>query len=278
MSAILVFVLLVLTSGNTISATDAKCDLELHTADSNEVEGRYESGDWKISFSAILQNNTIYSSTVATSISVKDNFKLIVRLSFVDSKNRTVPDIEKLVVGAAKELVETTQCNIPRRYNEVYEDLADKLNQCTMDLGLSQLRYSTMYHETIVASALRICSGAGTICTPSLEYVYGNGMFICSEDLEELFPTQVEAGRREMEKIKQLSLERHILAPRNKRWSADCLKYGCLGLEGSDWGCCGDYPGCCKFCNILCFVHDAICTCCTWWWCGGPFCKPDRWC
>ena len=274
------FVMLMLTSGNALPATEARsrmCDLELHTAESNEVQGRYESSDWEISFSAILQSNMIYSRTIATNISVEDDFELTIRLSFVDSKSRTVPGIEKLVVEAAKELVEATQCNIPGKYNEVYEDLADKLNQCTMDLGPSQLRFSIMYHETIVAAALRICSGAETICTPSLKYVYGNGMFICSEDLEELFPSQMEAGRREMEKIKQQSPERRISAPRNKRWSFACRSTGCGGLEGGDWGCCGNYGGCCTRCHAACLVHDAICTCCSGWWCGWR-CQSDWWC
>ena len=200
MDVALVFVLLVLpavTFSNALPAKDAgsrNCDLDLRTADSNEVQGRYESNGWKISFSASLQSDTIYSRTVATNTS-DDDFELTIRLSFLDSKDRAVPGIEELVVEAAKELVETTQCSIPDRFNEVYEDLADKLYQCTMELGPSQLHFSIMYHETIVASALRICSGAETVCTPSPKYVYGNGMFICSEDLEELFPGEMEAGK-----------------------------------------------------------------------------------
>lgn len=284
MNAALVFVMLVflaITQGNALPTTDAGsassiCDLELQTADSNVVQGRYESSGWEISFHAILQSNTIYSRTVAKNVS-DDDSEMAIQFSFVDSKDRTVPGMKKLVVEAAKELVETTQCSIPDRHNEVYEDLADKLNQCTMDLGTSQLRFSIMYHETIVASALRICSGAENICTPSLKYVYGNGMFIRSEDLEELFPNQMEESRREMKRIKQQSVETEAFQSRNRRWSSRCLHYGCGGLEGSDWGCCSNYDGCCRLCHGLCLAHDAACTCCSWWWCGWR-CQPDRWC
>ena len=282
MSVALVFALLVLPAVNALPAKDVgngKCDLDLHTADLNEVQGRYENNGWEVSFSASLQSNTIYSRTVATNTS-DDDFELTIRLSFLDSKHRTVPGIEELVVEAAKELAEATQCSIPDRFNEVYEDLADKLYQCTMELGLSQLRFSIMYHETIVASALRICSGAETICTPSPKYVYGNGMFICSEDLEELFPNQMEAGRVELERIKQHSLEipTSSSASRSKRWDPVCaFTHSCHGLEGGDWGCCDNYAGCCRHCRPFCVAHDAICTCCTWWWCG-PSCQRDWWC
>ena len=280
MGAALVFILLVLPAVafiNALPAKDAgsrKCDLDLHAADSNEVRGRYESNGWKISFNASLQSDTIHSTTVATNTS-DDDFELTIRLSFEDSKDRTVPGIEELVVEAAKELVEATQCSIPEKSNEVYEDLADKLNQCTMELGSTQLRFSIMYHETVVASALRICSGAETVCTPSPKYVYGNGMFICLEDLEELFPNQMESGGTELEKMKQESL---TPASRNKRWSYYCLQhYSCGGLEGGDWGCCGNYYGCCTLCHAACLAHDAACTCCSYWWCGWQ-CRPDWWC
>jgi hypothetical protein len=30
--------------------------------------------------------------------------------------------------------------------------------------------------------------------------------------------------------------------------------------KGSDWGCCGNYEGCCYYKNILCYLHDAACS------------------
>ncbi|XP_041468740.1 uncharacterized protein LOC121418730 [Lytechinus variegatus] len=66
-----------------------------------------------------------------------------------------------------------------------------------------------------------------------------------------------------------------------------CFEPGCNSwiytdgwfIFGSDWGCCGDYRGCCFLATETCLVHDAICTCCSFpTFCLDPFCKPDPWC
>lgn len=31
---------------------------------------------------------------------------------------------------------------------------------------------------------------------------------------------------------------------------------------GCDWGCCGNYSGCCLLSLPVCYIHDAMCTCC----------------
>lgn len=46
-----------------------------------------------------------------------------------------------------------------------------------------------------------------------------------------------------------------------------------LGL-GSQWGCCGNYSGCCWYWTYLCFMHDVACIDCEPWHCG-PGCEPD---
>eukprot|EP00057_Strongylocentrotus_purpuratus_P003577 XP_003726940.1 PREDICTED: uncharacterized protein LOC100890657 [Strongylocentrotus purpuratus] len=66
-----------------------------------------------------------------------------------------------------------------------------------------------------------------------------------------------------------------------------CFQPGCNSwiytdgwfIDGADWGCCGDYRGCCFLATEVCLVHDAICTCCSFpGFCLDPFCKPDAWC
>ncbi|ESO99245.1 hypothetical protein LOTGIDRAFT_171448 [Lottia gigantea] len=49
------------------------------------------------------------------------------------------------------------------------------------------------------------------------------------------------------------------------------------GLRAGQTGCCGNYPGCCKFASILCWFHDIACTCCGSIWCG-PQCQNDPSC
>lgn len=54
----------------------------------------------------------------------------------------------------------------------------------------------------------------------------------------------------------------------------DCSE-SCLIGCGSDWGCCGNYKGCCYFSSRLCLLHDLECLDCKKWHCG-PGCKPDN--
>lgn len=44
---------------------------------------------------------------------------------------------------------------------------------------------------------------------------------------------------------------------------------------GSDHGCCGNYSGCCLYRNIMCYVHDKLCTDCNPSWFCLPGCVPD---
>ena len=176
------------------------CGIGLRVAGPTEVQGEFEEGGWMISFHAVLRQDVIYSTTTLK-VASSGYEELTTQLSFPAVQDRVIPQIDKLVVEAATRVAESTACNIPDGLNQIYENLADRLYKCTEDMGRSQLRFSVMYHETIIGSAKRICSGAETICTPSPKYTYNNGLFICSEDLEELFPEEIAQIR--MEEIKQ---------------------------------------------------------------------------
>ncbi len=256
------------------------CDIGLQVAGPTEVRGEFEEGEWTISFHAVLREDVIYSTTTLKNAS-SDNEGLVTQLAFPATQERVIPQIEKLVVEAAAHVVETTVCNIPDGLNQIYEDLADRLYKCTKDLGQSQLRFSVMYHETIISSAKRMCSGAESICTPSPEYVYNNGLFICSEDLEEFYPEKMAEAKIKMEEIKQRGREEQALMAgeeRGKRHSWWCSLWPLCGtLEGSDYGCCGNYGGCCWYCHPLCYVHDHICVCCDFWHCGWA-CQEENGC
>lgn len=49
----------------------------------------------------------------------------------------------------------------------------------------------------------------------------------------------------------------------------------CLLGQGSDWGCCGNYSGCCVFWNVACYIHDAMCSDCQPRWFCFSGCVPD---
>lgn len=68
-----------------------------------------------------------------------------------------------------------------------------------------------------------------------------------------------------------------------------CLKHTCQNhrcnnedgwnLYGSDWGCCGNYDGCCTWASPVCYYHDVLCKCCEYsWLVCGPGCKKEAEC
>lgn len=56
--------------------------------------------------------------------------------------------------------------------------------------------------------------------------------------------------------------------------AGDCAWWCPLGC-GSDWGCCGNYSGCCFYRSIECYIHDRICTNCEPKWFCFSGCVPD---
>lgn len=243
-----------------------QCDLDLQVSNENKISGVFEAAALRINFQAIKESKTIHAKTTTVNPSDSDS-KVSVDLSLPDTEGRIVPTIEKLIVQHALDLVETTDCQIPANLNILHEELADKLYQCTTEMGMSQLRFSIMYLETVVASAQRLCNGAESICTASHKYTYGEGLFMCEEDLEELYPEltidhdgKVEADNKvDKEPTKKEKVKRG---------------FDCPGLSGSDHGCCGNYDGPCYFCSNFCLWHDRVCTQCEHWHCG-PACVPD---
>ena len=252
------------------SPTDEQCDLDLQVSNKNEIGGVFETSDLKIIFRAKNKNKEIHATTSIINPS-DDASTISVHLSLPDIEGRVVPNIEKLIVQRAVDLVESTNCKIPTNLNILHEELADKLYQCTKEMVMSQLRFSIMYLETVVASAQRICNGAESICTASPKYTYGEGLFICEEDLEELYK---ELMNDDTEKEKTTRKEDHEMSPEKE---GEKVKRGiwCPGITGRDHGCCGNYAGQCYYCSLGCYLHDRACTQCQYWHCG-PACRPDE--
>ena len=246
----------------TGTPTDKQCDLDLQVSNENEIRGVFETDDVVIAFHAIKQDDEIQATTTTVNPSVADS-TITVHLSLPDINGRVVPIIEKLIVQHAVELVDSTNCQIPTNLNALHEELADKLYQCTKEMGMSQLRFSIMYLETVVASAQRICNGAESICTASPKYIYGEALFMCEEDLAELYPELTSSDTESTQEEELLEGEKDRKA---KRWSWP---------SGSDHGCCGNYEGPCFYWHVYCYIHDRACSRCQYWHCG-PACRPDN--
>ena len=49
-------------------------------------------------------------------------------------------------------------------------------------------------------------------------------------------------------------------------------------MYGRDYGCCGNYSGCCKFASYACYRHDIMCRCCESKILCLPGCRKDPSC
>ncbi len=218
---------------------------------SDSLVGQYSNQNWTISFSAHLSRDSISSNITFQS----EDYLFDTCLSYQNIiAGRRIPNIKQYIVTAGIKLAMETSCDIPFELSTIYQRFADNLYRCTQSLGVSPLRFSVMYHVSIIGTAERVCKVEHTpLCTPSPEYVYSNEqLFICREDIEYII-----FGRQAFQ------------TSENKQ----CNNKLGWNLEGKDTCCCGDYPGCCLFAHKFCCWHDFVCSCCQHWYCGG-FCKP----
>lgn len=256
-----------------VSPQTSDCAVHISTSTQHEMRGRYEKNDWTMSFSISLNQNTISSSTTFHNTSSGEGSTDIQTiLSLPNTHERQIPGMTKMIIDAAVRVAQESDCNIPGDISAYYQEFADALYKCTMGMGANQFRFSVMYHSTIIASASRLCAGAETVCTPSPKYEFGTGLFICGEDLEQLFPSEALEGKQKMQSV-QINAH-HNTPNRERRYDDDCFWWG---LEGGDVCCCGNYGGCCWYPNVLCCIHDTVCACCDQWHCGWA-CQPESGC
>ncbi len=224
----------------------------------NQLTGTFYNPKGIITFKARIDGDNIYSTTSFNSKEISFDTSL----SFPQTNQAHVPRLPELIVTAAKQLSTETDCLIPPKMSELYEAFSEALYQYTKSLGASQLRFSLMYHVSIIGTSKRVCQHNNKpLCTPSPTYTLGEELFVCVEDLEDIFPQD-----KEMMMPSQDELMLH---------SGYRQKRGCL--KGSQKCCCGNYPGCCVFSHVLCCIHDRICNCCGRWYCGFQ-CKPANGC
>ena len=160
---------------------------------------------------------------------------------------------------AASKLLLNVDCDVTPKMSAIYEAFADGLYKCIQTENPSQLHFSVMYHVSVVGVAERICQGKddAELCTVPKSYEFGVELFLCEEDIQELF---VE-GKEKVNEMKIQALNRN-------RFKRSCRFHPGTGLQGGDTCCCGNYEGCCLYAHIGCCVHDAICWCCDHWYCG----------
>ena len=211
--------------------SESDCAGVIDISTKQEMRGHYDGNGWRVSFAILLNRDMINSFTIFHNTSDENSKVIETWLSFPNTQKREIPGMMKHVVDAAFQVAQESDCVIPDNINVFYQEFADALYRCTVNMGPSQFRFSVMYHGTVLASANCICAGAESVCVPSPKYDIGTGVFICSEDLEELFPSESRKGKERMLSVRNRASP---IRPREKR---SCLL---AGLEGSDRCCCGN--------------------------------------
>ncbi len=243
------------------AALDTDCQhVVLHQDNQESFRGEYNTQQISVTFSARVEYNDVLSF-VSVTLLEKEKKHLTTSLSFPNSADRRIPFMDTYIVTAASELLREIGCHIPPKMSAIYEDFANGLFACIKSESPSQLRFSVMYHVSVVGVAERKCRGNDEdLCTVPKSYEFGTELFLCNEDMEELF---VEA--------KEKANEMKTQALSQTRFKRSCSFWWFplgWGLQGTDRCCCGYYNGCCKFALHACCVHDEICKCCGNWICG----------
>lgn len=170
----------------------------------------------------------------------------------------------------------------------VYDDAVERSYLATESIGRGQLRFALNYHTSVLKAVLiedkspyyamttdtaldcYDCGGTTTTTstytpsygTPCQEYYNDpNIPFHYEEDhpADSTTMSTYDSVNSTTSTTSEVSTATPYL-----RW-----------LQGSDWGCCGNYAGNCYYAHLACYAHDAICTQCKPSWFCFSGCKPD---
>ncbi len=252
-------------------ATDCQ-HVVLHQDNPESFRGEYKTEQISVTFSAIVESNDVLSFVSVTLL--EEEKHLTTSLSFPSSTDHHIPFMDTHIVMAASRLLHKTGCDIPPKMSAIYEDFANGLFKCIRSESPSQLHFSVMYHVSVVGVAERKCRGndEDELCTVPKSYEFGTELFLCNEDIEELFVEAKEkANEMKTQALSQTRFKRGISG-----CSPESYAQG-MGLQGSDTCCCGNYAGCCRYAHLACCIHDIICKCCDYWYCGWQ-CKKEPSC
>ena len=179
-SVFVIFTFLAVSMGEK-PKNDANLDVTILP---EKLSGTFRSSRGLISFIARIEVNLISSSTMFKSKEI--NFDTSLVFQYTDKPK--VAGMTEHMVTAAKKLSAETNCRIPPKMSSIYEEFSEALLKHTISLGGSQLRFSLMYHVSIIGSSERVCLDKKPLCTPSPAYEFGDELFVCIEDINDIFP------------------------------------------------------------------------------------------
>lgn len=160
---------------------------------------------------------------------------------------------------------------------------------------------SMLYHNAIIKTMSRsLVNNSSCGCSPSLEYIVDKAGFWCQEDykynrqlvvnvLDTIAKTHNDsliwnyaknvATSTEITEIDMLgpiiSAEDFLEAVNTifEDTNTPTPSNFCIFGQGTAWGCCGNYSGCCWLWGDICLIHDLTCIGCTPSWYCGPQCQ-----
>ncbi|XP_062512009.1 uncharacterized protein LOC134187855 isoform X2 [Corticium candelabrum] len=251
------FLLLLAAFSSSLSASSKAAKLQLDRLDMNHISGLIHDGQpdaCSLKFDVGADKKYIKSTVTTKNLRTGETIELTT-LTLPKTIRRVIPGMRNTIVAAAantSRMLAGHAGAVCANVAELYAQLPNLLYSQTNELGRSQVRYSTMYHTSILSAAQRLQHNASSVCTTSPEHELGIGMFMCLEDLAE-----------------------HKTPSSTTIFSNSRTKRACM--KGSARGCCGNYSGCCIYSHWFCWVHDALCDCCGSWWCGWQ-CKKGKGC
>ena len=272
--------------------------LELDVLEENEIHGIFypelNSSKWYIKFSVGIQDKDIVSESEIFLAEDRSSPFTKLKIPARDKHRHTVPHLREEILQAARDTYQLFNANetlmFPdiKELMEAYDNLANMLHRkVPLQYGqVNEVVFSIMYHSTMVGSVGRMIDGAtedDDICSTSPTYIFGKTLFVCSQEIERFAPKFISDDKIQAFADKMMVDSKAAAHVRPKRgWFRRTARYLVPftrpWLSGRDWGCCRNYEGYCRFANPVCYVHDAICTCCfaTWFCFGG--CRQDPWC
>ena len=230
-------------------------------AEKDAISARYSAD-----FGVLLLHARQTESGIESTISTVDGVELTA-LRYGGGE-RIIPSLDAIVTASAQETLQAFEKNgltdplVLADLVRTYDAMAQEVYDATASLGANPLRYALPYHTSVIRGARRVSEGAGEtapVCTASPEYLYGQAVFRCTEDILET-RAERENGRPPA-------------GPPPGGGGPPALPYPCGGISGSQLGCCGNYSGPCYFCHLACLLHDIQCIDCGAWYCG-PGCVP----
>ena len=134
-----------------------------------------EGSDLRTEFLAQIQENKIVSFTSFYRVSTDYRTQVTaLQLPVKSLHRRKVKNIRELILQSAYETEKVLRIQVETipplvKVESIYQDMANALAKATTQLGQSQLRFSVMYHTSIVASARRIIHRG---CNRTRQYLY----------------------------------------------------------------------------------------------------------